>query len=163
MAAVPNPPPEPGIYYQYIIDGSASPDDEENFSPLGSQEDVSEYDSAFFRLLKTKQEEVSEIVWQEGWGWVLSVYSPILNSRGDLAGIIGCDFNAGELHAAIINQMIEGIVLSISFILAGLLLEFIFLRMIFIPLQKAGASMEEIAAGEGDLTAAIPAITKPAK
>jgi methyl-accepting chemotaxis protein len=51
MAAVSNPPPEPGIWYQYVIDGSAPPDDEDNFSPLGSQEDVSEYDAAFFKLL----------------------------------------------------------------------------------------------------------------
>jgi methyl-accepting chemotaxis protein len=157
MAAVPNPPPGPGIYYQYIIDGSALPDDEENFSPLGSQEDVSEYDSAFFKLPETKHEEISEIAWQEGWGWILSVYAPILNSRGDLVGIIGCDFEADELHVIIINQMLQGIVLSTSFILAGLLLEFIFLRMIFIPLQKISASMEEIAEGEGDLTVAIPA------
>jgi methyl-accepting chemotaxis protein len=160
MAAVSDPPSEPGIYYQYIIDGSAPPDDEENFSPLGSQEDVSGYDSAFFRLLETKHEEVSEIVWQEGWGWILSVYSPILNSQGDLVGIAGCDFDAAELHTIRINQTIRGIVLSISFILAGLFLEFVFLRMIFIPLQKVSVSMEEIAAGEGDLTVAIPAMRR---
>jgi methyl-accepting chemotaxis protein len=153
MAAVPGNPD----YYRFIIDGSSPPDDEENFSPLGSEEDVSGYDTAFFQAMETRQIVSGEMVFQEGWGWLISSYASIVNSGGRLVGIIGCDFDASELHRIIIGQIIRGVIFSTAFIIAGLLLEFIFLRMIFVPLKKVSLSMEEIANGEGDLTVSIPA------
>jgi methyl-accepting chemotaxis protein len=144
--------------YRYIIDGSSTPDDEENFSPLGAEEDVSEYDRAFFRTLEFKTPQASELTYQEGWGWMISIYTPIFNSRGESAGLIGCDYDAEDLRSLITAQILKGIILSLVFIALGLLLMLVFLRMIFIPLKKVSGSMEEIAAGEGDLTVTIPAI-----
>jgi len=37
--------------WQYVIDGSAEPDDTENFSALGNEEDTSDYDDAFCSVL----------------------------------------------------------------------------------------------------------------
>jgi methyl-accepting chemotaxis protein len=144
--------------YRYIIDGSSTPDDEENFSPLGAEESVAEYDDAFFKTIETQRSQSSVLTYQEGWGWMISIYTPIFNSRMEMAGIAGCDFDAEDLHTIIITQIIRGIVLSVVFIVIGLLLMVIFLRMIFIPLKKVSGYLEEIAAGEGDLTAVIPAM-----
>jgi methyl-accepting chemotaxis protein len=41
--------PKQGNIWHYIIDGSAPPDDEEHFSALGDEEDVSDHDDAFRR------------------------------------------------------------------------------------------------------------------
>jgi methyl-accepting chemotaxis protein len=144
--------------FMFIIDGSSTPDDEENFSPLGAEEDVSEYDRAFLKTLELKKSQSSELTYQEGWGWMISIYTPIFNSRGEDVGIVGCDFDAEDLRNIIISQIVKGVVLSVVFIIIGFFLMFIFLRMIFIPLKKVNDSMEEIAAGEGDLTVTIPAM-----
>jgi methyl-accepting chemotaxis protein len=143
--------------YMYIIDGSSTPDDKEMFSPLGTEENIAGYDAAFFRTIETKKTQFSDLAYQEGWGWMISIYTPVLDSRREAVGIIGCDFSAEKLHSIIISQIIKGIILSVVFIAIGLLLMFIFLRMIFIPLKKVSDYMEEIAAGEGDLTVTIPA------
>ena len=154
MAAV----PDQENIFMFIIDGSAAPEDEENFSPLGSEEDVSEYDNAFFKTLELKNFQSSGLTGDESWGWMISLYTPIFNSRGEDVGIIGCDFDAEDLHNIIISHIVKGIILSVIFIMAGLVLMVVFLRMIFIPLKKVSGSLEEIAAGEGDLTVTIPAM-----
>jgi methyl-accepting chemotaxis protein len=150
----------PGAEYDFyfIIDGSAPPDDEEKFSPLGSEENVEDYDAAFFRTFQTQKIEISGLVMQEGWGWLISVYAPVFNSQGKMVGIIGCDFLAEKVYQIILSQVFRGVLLSLAFIAAGLILMLIFLRMIFVPLKQVSLSMEEIAAGEGDLTALIPAM-----
>jgi methyl-accepting chemotaxis protein len=144
--------------YMYIIDGSSTPDDEESFSPLGTEENIAEYDAAFFRTIETQKTQSGALAYQEGWGWMISIYAPVFNSRGEVTGIIGCDFDAERLRGIIVSQVVKGIILSVLFIIAGLILMFLFLRMIFVPLKRVSLSMEEIAAGEGDLTALIPAM-----
>jgi methyl-accepting chemotaxis protein len=144
--------------YMYIIDGSSTPDDEESFSPLGTEENIAGYDAAFFRTIETQKTQSGDLAYQDGWGWMISIYAPIFNSRGEMAGITGCDFDAEKLHAIIIFQIVKGLTLSAVFIAAGLLLMFIFLRMIFMPLKEVNGFMEKIAAGGGDLTVTIPAV-----
>ena len=63
--------PLKGDIWQFIIDGSAEPDDEESFSALGDEEDISEYDSAFRRVLATGRTEASKLVDQGEWGWLI--------------------------------------------------------------------------------------------
>jgi methyl-accepting chemotaxis protein len=156
MAPVPE---NPGEYY-FIIDGSAEADDEENFSPLGSVEDVSDYDDSFFQVMETKQITFSELTFQEGWGWVISVYAPIINSRGNAIGNIGCDFDARELYDIIRTQIFKGILATLIFAVIGLLLLIFFQRMIFVPLKTVSDSMNKIAEGEGDLTVSIPVLKR---
>ncbi|MDR2758620.1 MAG: hypothetical protein LBB78_04515 [Spirochaetaceae bacterium] len=92
--------------FRFIIDGSTTPDDEENFSPLGAEEDISAYDSAFFATLRTKEAQLGVIDMNETWGNIISVYTPILNSRGNLVGIIGCDLEADTIIAWIKTQVL---------------------------------------------------------
>jgi methyl-accepting chemotaxis protein len=102
--------------YRYIIDGSTTPDDEEDFSPLGAEEDVSAYDDAFFVTVRTKESQLGTIDLNETWGNLISTYAPILNSRGDLVGIIGCDLEADTIIAWIKTQIIwqVGVVLAFT-------------------------------------------------
>ncbi|MDR3167489.1 MAG: hypothetical protein LBT93_06050 [Treponema sp.] len=105
--------------YRYIIDGSTTPDDTENFSPLGTEEDISAYDNAFFVTIRTKEVQLGGIDRNETWGNLISVYAPILNSRGDAVGIIGCDLDADPIIAWIKNQVLWelGIVLLFSLLI----------------------------------------------
>jgi methyl-accepting chemotaxis protein len=149
-------PTSPGSrVYRYIIDGSAPPEDGENFSALGDEEDTSSYDPGFERTWKTKLPQQSGMTNQEGWGWMVSTYAPILNSRGEMVGIAGCDFEAESLIATIQAQTLRQITLAALLSAAGIGVTALFLRRIFARLAAVSAILKEIAEGEGDLTRRI--------
>jgi methyl-accepting chemotaxis protein len=139
----------------YVIDGSAAVDDEDVFSPLGAEEDTSEYDSAFFATLATKTTQVSDLTYQQGWGWLISVYEPILDSNGNIAGIIGCDFAADFLRNTLRAHVIKFVVMGVVFSAAGFIVLAVMLRLIFARLAKINTLLKEISQGEGDLTRRI--------
>jgi methyl-accepting chemotaxis protein len=149
--------PLSGDIYRFIIDGSSTPDDTEFFSPLGSEEDTSDYDKAFRETWETKQTLRSGLMNQGEWGWMFSVYTPILNSRGAMVGIVGVDFEAGEFVATLQHHTVKLIVMSVGFILAGTLLFLLFLQKIFGRLVLVTHVLKEISEGEGDLTIRIKA------
>jgi methyl-accepting chemotaxis protein len=140
--------------YRFIIDGSAPPGDEE-FSPLGSEEDASDYDSAFTKTWALKETQTGSLVFQGNWGWLTSVYTPILNSRGDMVGIIGCDFEAERLFIGLRQEIIRQIVLDLILITIGVFFVLFFMKMIFPRIGKISDILKEISDGEGDLTTRI--------
>ncbi|MDR2136620.1 MAG: methyl-accepting chemotaxis protein [Treponema sp.] len=152
--------PVGGPTYRFIIDGSAPPEDEDEFSPLGTEEDVGDYDAAFPKTWETKAIQAGPLMLQGDWGWLVSVYGPILNSRGDMVGLIGCDFEAGQLFTGLRQVIIRQIVLVLALVAAGVLFVVFFLRMIFPRIAEVTAILREISEGEGDLTTRI-AIRKP--
>ncbi|MDR0641910.1 MAG: methyl-accepting chemotaxis protein [Treponema sp.] len=141
--------------YRFIIDGSAPPDDEEEFSPLGSEEDVSGYDPAFAKTWASKEIQASTLMLQGDWGWLVSIYAPILNSRGDMVGIIGCDFEAERLFSGLRQEIIRQIVLDLVLIAVGVFFALFFMQMIFPRLARISGILKEISEGEGDLTTRI--------
>ncbi|GHV85935.1 methyl-accepting chemotaxis protein [Spirochaetia bacterium] len=147
--------PVEGSTYMYVIDGSAEPDDEEHFSPLGAEEDTSEYDPAFAECWEIQKTNYSNMTFQEGWGWMVSIYTPIKNSTGKMVGITGCDFLANELHDSLIKDTALQVSMGAAFVIIGLLLMFFFLHMIFSPLKNISSILKEISSGEGDLTKRI--------
>ncbi|MDR3160507.1 MAG: methyl-accepting chemotaxis protein [Spirochaetaceae bacterium] len=148
--------PIDGSRYRFIIDGSGSPEDTENFSPLGEEEDTAGYDDAFRKTIATRETRYSRLSYEGDWGWMISIYTPILNSRGSFVGIIGCDFDASALYNNLRSLAIRQLAFSLGAVLLGLSLMFIFVKMIFTPLDRISVPLEEIAAGEGDLTISIP-------
>ncbi|MDR2630945.1 MAG: hypothetical protein LBC60_08495 [Spirochaetaceae bacterium] len=116
--------------FRFIIDGSSTPDDTENFSPLGVEEDVSAYDSAFFLTLRTKEIQLGTIDLNETWGNIISIYAPILNSRGDLVGIIGCDLEADTIIAWIKTQVLWQLGVVLLFAILALTVYFSLVKRI---------------------------------
>jgi methyl-accepting chemotaxis protein len=122
--------PVTGDVWEYIIDGSAPPEDEENFSPLGTEEDISEYDDAFFATIRTKTFQLGDIDQNETWGALISTYAPIMNSSGNLIGIIGCDLEAAAILTWIRTQVVWQLGAVIIFSLVGLAVYLTLLRSI---------------------------------
>jgi methyl-accepting chemotaxis protein len=147
--------PAEGTVWRFIIDGSAPPDDAENFSSLGDEEDIAEYDKAFFETLATGTLRHGTPDMQERWGWVISSYMPIKNSAGVPVGIVGIDFLAEELIQNIRAKIVEQIVLCAIFVTLGICLLLLLLRMIFSNLKNINVILKEISEGEGDLTRRI--------
>jgi len=123
--------PANGSIWRFIIDGSAPPDDAKNFSALGEEENTENYDEAFKNLLLSGKTEVTDLVYQDNWGWLITAYTPIVNSAGKIVGIVGCDFDGTQLHDAILMETIAQIIIGAVSIITGVLL-----LILFINLQK---------------------------
>ena len=147
--------PKYGHVWQYIIDGSAPPDDEENFSALGEEEDTTDYDGAFKKVMISGVTEVSGLVDQGEWGRLISIYTPIKNSAGKIVGLVACDFDGDDLYDSIISIEIQQALIGIFSIFIGVVLLLFFMRMIFKPVKEIDAILKEISVGDGDLTKRI--------
>ncbi|MDR2020476.1 MAG: hypothetical protein LBQ14_06905 [Treponema sp.] len=123
--------PAEGSVFRYIIDGSAPPEDTENFSPLGTEEDVSSYDAAFMATIRTKETRLGTIDQDEIWGTIVSVYTPILNSSDQLVGIIGCDLEADSIVAWIRTQVIWQTAVALGFVLLGVVVYIALLKKLY--------------------------------
>jgi methyl-accepting chemotaxis protein len=112
--------PAEGSVFRYIIDGSALPGDAEAFSPLGAEEDISSYINPILKALETKTYQISSLDYSSEWGWLVSVYKPILNSSGEAVGIIGCDFIPEDLYTRLWSQIVTELIVAGIFALLGL-------------------------------------------
>ena len=147
--------PVQGNIYRFIIDGSVTPDDVENFSALGEEEDTSNYDSSFKQCWVQKKTLYSGLQDQGEWGWLISIYTPVFNSQGVMVGIVGCDYDAEKLHSELLSYTIRQIIIIVIFVALGLGIMFYFLRLIFSRLTTINLILKEISEGEGDLTRRI--------
>jgi methyl-accepting chemotaxis protein len=112
---------EAGTVFRYVIDGSAPPDDTESFSPIGSTEDLAEWDTAVLDAINTKTVQLGSIHQSGKWGATMSVYAPILKQNGDFAGLAACDIDASGVISWIRTQVIWQLGIVVLFSLAGLL------------------------------------------
>ena len=148
--------PVEGTIFQYVIDGSCDPSDEENFSPLGTEEDIESYGDAPLEAMKYGEIRSSGIENQDDWGWTISTYGGIMNSKGEPVGFIGIDFDVGDILVMLKNRIISIAVVSLSVIILGIILILIFTSNIFGTMNKISGAMEQIASGKADLTLRIP-------
>ena len=118
-----------GTKCRYIIDGSCDPSDTENFSPLGTDEDISDYGKAPLEVFQRGGIASSGLVKQDGWGYVISTYKAITNSKGRVVGIIGVDFNVDTILSMLRRRII-------SIIIWYLLQPFLAQWQTFLPLWK---------------------------
>jgi methyl-accepting chemotaxis protein len=121
--------PVKGSLFRYIIDGSVPPDDE-NFSAMGDEEDIGMWDNEAMITFNTKTSKLGSLDQNEEWGASISAYGPILNSRGDAVGIIGCDLDATEIMQWIKTQVLWQLAIVIAAILLGLIVYISLLRRI---------------------------------
>jgi signal transduction histidine kinase/CheY-like chemotaxis protein len=112
--------PYDGDIHMFIFDGEDPKS--EFFSPLGEKEDVSDYDDALLMVYKTGETQFVPIVHYSEWGHLVSAYMPIINSRGDVVGIIGVDFDGTGIQNAIMSSLRTYIIFAVAFIVVGFLI-----------------------------------------
>ncbi len=148
--------PVHGSVYEYVIDGSCDPSDEENFSPLGSREDIADWGSAPQNVMLCGGMDTSGIIEQSGWGYQVSTYQAITSSRGTVVGFIGCDYGMDEFVARMRMQILLIIAVGVGFLVLGIVVVSVFTGSLFGKISTISKAMEEIATGKADLTARIP-------
>ncbi|MDR1566242.1 MAG: hypothetical protein LBS48_03030 [Treponema sp.] len=112
--------PMEGSVFRFIVDGSAPPDDE-HFSPLGTEEDISNYIKPVLQVMEAKTEYVSKLSYNLQWGLIVSTYTAILNSSGKAVGVISCDFEVEDISKHLLSRIIRQLIISTVFIIAGFL------------------------------------------
>ena len=79
--------------FTYIVDGSTTPVDTDNFSPIGTVEDLSSYGEYPHIVLQEKEIIISDFKKQKDWGWLITAYAPIIKDNNAI-GFVACDFDA---------------------------------------------------------------------
>ena len=148
--------PVSGSTYRYIIDGSCDPSDTENYSPMGTEEDIKSWSSAPFDTMQTGELTSSGVTYQNGWGWTVSTYKAIKNSQGKIVGFIGCDFEISSIIRTIKFRVATICVIGFILLLAGAGILYLFSNAIFGSMKIISNAMEQISNGTADLTHRIP-------
>ena len=148
--------PVNGTIYQFVIDGSCDPSDEENFSPIGTQEDIADYGDGPFLCMEDGDFHSSGLEKQEQWGYTISTYKGIKNSRGQIVGFIGVDFYVDTILETMIKRVSSIALLSAIVLILGVIVISMFTSKIFGTMKTISNAMGEIASGNADLTFRIP-------
>ena len=145
-----------GNKYEYIVDGSCDPNDKDNFSKLGTEEDISSWGDAPLIALTKGNITHSKLENQAVWGWTISTYMGIKNSSGRIVGIVGCDYGVSFLVELIKKEITKLSFIGLFFAFAGCFAVWIFTKVIFDSMSKISGSLEQISTGKAYLTARIP-------
>ena len=148
--------PAGGTIFKYIIDGSCDPSDTENFSDLGTHEDISDYGEGPLLAMQDGGFHSSGLEKQDQWGYTISTYKGIKNSAGKIVGFIGVDFNVETILQMLKRRIISIAIVSIIVLIIGISLVFLFTSRIFGTMKIISLAMEKIASGKADLTFRIP-------
>ncbi|WP_407400939.1 methyl-accepting chemotaxis protein [Treponema sp.] len=146
--------PAGGNNFTYVVDGSSRPSDTDNFSPIGTTEDLTSYGKYPHMVMEENDIVVSDIVNQSGWGWAITIYAPI-SDGGKVIGFVACDFDTGNVMR-ILNQAKFLMIVCCSIVsIACIVFLFLYISAFFKKLDYVSSKMEEIAKGESDLTARL--------
>ena len=148
--------PVGGTIFKYIIDGSCDPSDIENFSPLGTHEDIADYGEGPLKAMEDGGTYSSGLEKQEQWGYTISTYRGIKNSKGRVIGFIGIDFNVETILQMLIRRIIIIIIISLIVLAVGIILVMLFTSRIFGTMKTISGAMEKISSGKADLTFRVP-------
>jgi len=139
--------------YLYIIDGSGAKGSS-TFSAIGDEVDPLDIDPEFLRAWQTGESQLAPPHRSE-WGYLVSMYEPIKNSRGVIVGMIGCDFDAQFLYDSVRAEILELILLGLLFAGVGMVVMLRLTGPIFARLARVSGIFADISQGEGNLSTRI--------
>ena len=103
----------------FIFDGEDP--DSENFSPLGEKEYLTSFEIYPLALVyETKAPQSTGLENHSRWGSLISAYMPILNSQGEVVGVIGVDFPGDEIGSMIMSSALRLLAFALVIITIGL-------------------------------------------
>jgi len=140
----------------YAIEGGDP--NAKDYSALGSEAEWDEQDLINInRCINLKEITSSKVTFNKTYGWMVSSYAPIINSKGEVVAVLGCDFDAYILMQEIHNY-------RILIILSGVLLLLISLLAIYFTMKKSLRIIENITlisnqVAQGNLKVKVSAAT----
>lgn len=137
--------------FVYVLDGSAPEWDDEDFSPIGTLADISEDGPGIWNCFNNQEIDNSDIINQEDWGWITTIYKPIINSAGESVGVLCVDFDVDEVRSVIDSGIIRSVIVAVISLIVGLGILLLVYRVFFRRLEQVTTRMNGIASGTTDL------------
>ncbi|MDR3038028.1 MAG: hybrid sensor histidine kinase/response regulator, partial [Candidatus Adiutrix sp.] len=107
----------------FVIDGGRP--GEPGYSEIGSEDNISYYPKAYFdtwaNVPSPAAADYSLFNYSKTWGWLASGFAPILNSRGDVVGVVGCDYDVAALDITMFRRIFWELLTIAVFGVIGLL------------------------------------------
>lgn len=101
--------------YIYVIEGSYEYESDD-FAHLGDTDLKVNYGQEPLDMLKDGIPRYSDIYDTGEWGVLISGFAPVLNSKGDIVGLVGCDINADnvkEITGSFLKKLSVGFIIII--------------------------------------------------
>ncbi len=96
----------------------------------------------------------SEIDTSEGL-YLLTVYKPIKNNKGDVVGVLGCDYDASKI-VAVEQQMVKNVlIIGLACLFIGLVMVDLTITRIVKNLRQVDEKIYDLVHNEGDLTSKL--------
>ncbi|OHD16390.1 MAG: hypothetical protein A2087_02665 [Spirochaetes bacterium GWD1_61_31] len=135
----------------YIVDGMDP--DSADFSALGDTDTLDNYSERTLEALEGRFAVDDDIFVSEDWGTLLSAYGPIIDSRGRVIGIVGCDIAGDEIVAARARSLTRSLLGLAGAAIVIFAVLWLFLRRVLSrPLQAVMHAVRNLGEGEGDLS-----------
>ncbi|GFP75661.1 methyl-accepting chemotaxis protein [Clostridium fungisolvens] len=129
--------------YIYVVDGT--PTDDENFSALGNEEE------SVTNIFKESFNGTSGYEFHsDEWGNLISAYTPIKDTSGNIVGVLAADFDANIMVNQLNKFKFNICVLVVAIIVVGIIIGEIFSIFLVRSLNKLKKKAELIK--NGDLT-----------
>lgn len=135
---------ENGYEYFYVVDGFPLESDEA--SELGDIEE--NYYENLVTAFDTKQAQLGELTNDEEYGATVTAYVPILDDKGEIAGVIGADFNADNIYQLMQTEKRKAILMSGLILLVGIVIIFILARYLVKPLKNLIMQIKKVQSGD---------------
>jgi sigma-B regulation protein RsbU (phosphoserine phosphatase) len=143
--------PDRAVYFITAVsekERESSAREKRKISSLGDEDVFPEDMTRRFLQESYLGQPLVEIVNRTRHGYMLSVYSPVKNSKGEVAGLIGVDFDMNEINAELTSYAVTVAVGSIAIALAFAALLIVFIR------RNVTGPMRFIAEKAGEFAAA---------
>lgn len=143
--------------YVYILDGSAELVNgklvpTENYSPIGTVEDISSYGDYPLICMNEQRIVTSTMGYYEIWGWNTSIYYPIIDKNGRSIGFLACDYSASDLANNLNKSYLLLGLIAVGLALVSVACVLAYIIHFFHKVSRVTTAVEGLCSGDKDLT-----------
>ncbi|REK74710.1 methyl-accepting chemotaxis protein [Paenibacillus paeoniae] len=138
-------------YYYYMVDGAPEDVAEDDFSPIGTREEIGY--GGMIQAFAEGKTVVGELTNDSEYGAAITAYVPLRDNSGKLMGIMGADFDATNVYALMSNNTRMTLWVALGIILAGIALVVALASYLTRPLNQLTNQVAKVR--EGDMTVDI--------
>jgi signal transduction histidine kinase/HPt (histidine-containing phosphotransfer) domain-containing protein/ActR/RegA family two-component response regulator len=119
--------------HRFIIDGNDM--GESDFRKLGQEQKIDDYGELYIRAYSTRYEQYSPSI-KYKQEILAAVYAPIFNSTGNVVGVIGCQFDAAQIHQDVNANFFRFVLFFGLLFFVGLLIWYYMVRIVRLRFQE---------------------------
>ncbi|OIJ15112.1 hypothetical protein BKP37_06750 [Anaerobacillus alkalilacustris] len=132
--------------YYYVVDGF--PIGDEDASNIGDiEEDIEDY-PIIEEVYRSGQAMAGELVNSEEYGSLIYAYSPIVNTSGEVIGIVGADFDATYVAENLENSRKRAMWITLAVSLISVVVLALMTRFLVAPLRLLTKQVNQVKAGD---------------